>query len=296
MFKLKRIYMSLILGILCSVSLSIAVFAEGSQQGNGDTAFQAVMNTPAAAEKGLVMTSDGNLYYRTTDTQATTNITYATIGLVISDKNNATNGIVIGQDQMSAPASILVPSPNGNGNIYAEARYIGNIHKLAAQLGTTSLRMDCIMETRINGESEGVMYTDADHMALVAEYYQVPLSEIKTAQNLVDKYGWKDKSGILEHFDWVIEMLDLGYTKDQIEELMEKEILEDPENPKSPVVGSGDRENVIASCGGGADHDETPAAEYRTGTESVGNKYCIFEGIPSGKNLNNYFEADKWRD
>lgn len=287
----KNFKLIVIISILSTLLFSTFVLAADAQNGNADEVFQAVVNTPAAAEKGLVI-YNGDIYYRTSDTKATTNITYATIGLVISDRNNPSNGVVISSNRMSEPASILVPGPNGVGQVYAEARKIGSLADFATKLGTMSLRMDCIMETQKNGVSEKGVYTDASVMALVASQWGLSPSLVKSSQDLIEKYGWKDPSGIMSHFDWVLELVGLGYSEEQIKDIIENEIV-DPEEPDK-VVGSTDDENVIASCGG-HDHDETPSAEYRTGTESTGNNYCIFEGIPSGKHLNNYYTADTWR-
>lgn len=174
----KKIKLIVIISILATLIFSTLVLAADAQNGNADEVFQAVVNTPAAAEKGLVI-HNGDIYYRTSDTQATTNITYATIGLVVSDRNNPSNGVVITDKDMSEPASILVPGPNGVGQVYAQARKIGSLADFAAQLGTMSLRMDCIMETRRNGVSEKGVYTDASVMALLASQWGLSHSLVK---------------------------------------------------------------------------------------------------------------------
>ena len=184
----KKFKLIVIISILSTLLFSTLVLAADAQNGNADEVFQAVVNTPAAAEKGLVI-YNGDIYYRTSDTKATTNITYVTTGLVISDRNNPSNGIVIGPNEMSAPASILVPGPNGVGQVYAEARKIGSLADFATKLGTMSLRMDCIMETQKNGVLEKGVYTDASVMALVASQLGLSPSLVKSSQDLINTAG-----------------------------------------------------------------------------------------------------------
>lgn len=287
----------LFLGIVLSVSCFTMVYAG---QGDSEQDFNRITGQIETADKNVYQADDGNLYYFTTDTKATTSITYQTTHLVISEDGNPTNGYAVNIDNVPAErrVQVAVERPDGS-TLLTEGIFIGNVADIGARLGTTNIRMDCGMITLRDGVSEDIYYTAPESMALLAAELRIPVSELKSDIDLMNAYGWKDKSGIASHFAWKLKLLDAGFTPEEIEKLNSK--LKEEGLLDDDKIDDENIDDVVAELlGTNVDKTksvfETGEAEYKTGNEAGSNKekYCIFEGIPSGKKLNNYWSADNW--